>query len=376
MSSFSHVAVSPRPLRLSASPSLTYRPRLRKPEPIPTKAIRIIVPFAPRRLGRHHRAADRQVHRGQDRPALRGREQAGRQRHRRRPGGEGGAARRLHPDAGHDLDQRRQHPHVQESGLRPGEGLPGAWASSARAAPSSSPADSPYKTLADLLAYAKANPGKLELRLLQRELAGAGGGAGTKRAGVEWQGVAYKAIGNAWTDLYAGAIQFMFVGPHRRPRPGGGRQGTRPLALTLPQRSPLYPDLPALSRELSRFHVSTGFLAVAVPKATPLPVQERLNALINEAHQLTRDSQAADRRVRAQLTAAHARAVRRPGPRGARQVGGVCEDRQDRAAVRPAAIAAVSDDARACAGRRHSRAASNSARPVPASAGRASPGDT
>ena len=32
-----------------------------------------------------------------------------------------------------------------------------------------------------------------------------------KHAGVEWQGVAYKAIGNAWTDLYAGAIQFMFV---------------------------------------------------------------------------------------------------------------------------------------------------------------------
>jgi hypothetical protein len=32
-----------------------------------------------------------------------------------------------------------------------------------------------------------------------------------KRAGVEWQGVAYKVIGNAWTDLYAGNIQFMFV---------------------------------------------------------------------------------------------------------------------------------------------------------------------
>ena len=32
-----------------------------------------------------------------------------------------------------------------------------------------------------------------------------------KLAGVEWQGVAYKAIGNAWTDLYAGAIDFMFV---------------------------------------------------------------------------------------------------------------------------------------------------------------------
>ena len=56
----------------------------------------------------------------------------------------------------------------------------------------------------------------------------------------------------------------------------------RPLALTLPQRSPLYPDLPTLAESFPDF-TSTGFLAVAVPKATPLPIQEKLNTLINEA---------------------------------------------------------------------------------------------
>jgi tripartite-type tricarboxylate transporter receptor subunit TctC len=56
----------------------------------------------------------------------------------------------------------------------------------------------------------------------------------------------------------------------------------RPLALTLPNRSPLYPDLPTLAETFPGF-TSTGFLAVAVPKATPLPIQEKLNALINEA---------------------------------------------------------------------------------------------
>jgi tripartite-type tricarboxylate transporter receptor subunit TctC len=102
-----------------------------------------------------------------------------------------------------------------------------------------------------------------------------------KRAGVEWQAVAYKAIGNAWTDLYAGAIQFMFVDLTA----GRGQvvaNKARPLALTLPNRSPLYPDLPTLAEAFPGF-TSTGFLAVAVPKATPLPVQEKLNALINEA---------------------------------------------------------------------------------------------
>ena len=142
------------------------------------------------------------------------------------------------------------------------------------------PTDSPYKTLNDLLAYAKANPGKLNFGYFNASSQVPAEVLG-KRAGVEWQAVAYKAIGNAWTDLYAGAIQFMFVDLTA----GRGQvvaNKARPLALTLPQRSPLYPDLPTLSETFPDF-TSTGFLAVVVPKATPLPVQEKLNALINEA---------------------------------------------------------------------------------------------
>ena len=56
----------------------------------------------------------------------------------------------------------------------------------------------------------------------------------------------------------------------------------RPLAITLPERSPLYPELPTLGETFPGF-ISTGFLAIAVPKATPRPIQERLNTLINAA---------------------------------------------------------------------------------------------
>ena len=142
------------------------------------------------------------------------------------------------------------------------------------------PADSPFKTLADLLAYAKANPGKLNFGYFNASSQVPAEVLGTK-AGVQWQGVAYKAIGNAWNDLYAGAIQFMFVDLTA----GRGQvvaNKARPLAITLPQRSPLYPDLPALSESFPGL-TTTGFLAVAVPKATPRPIQEKLNALINEA---------------------------------------------------------------------------------------------
>jgi tripartite-type tricarboxylate transporter receptor subunit TctC len=142
------------------------------------------------------------------------------------------------------------------------------------------PADSPYKTLKDLLAYAKANPGKLNFGYFNASSQVPAEVLATK-AGVEWQGVAYKAIGNAWTDLYAGAIQFMFVDLTA----GRGQvvaNKARPLAITLPARSPLYPDLPTLAETYPDF-TSTGFLAIAVPKATPKPIQEKLNALINEA---------------------------------------------------------------------------------------------
>ena len=141
-------------------------------------------------------------------------------------------------------------------------------------------ADSPHKTLTDLLIYARGNPGKLNFGYFNAssqvpaEVLAA-------RAGVTWQGVAYKAIGNAWNDLYAGAIQFMFVDLTA----GRGQvvaNKARPLALTLLARSPLYPELPTLAESCPGF-TTTGFLAIAVPKATPRPVQERLNALINEA---------------------------------------------------------------------------------------------
>jgi tripartite-type tricarboxylate transporter receptor subunit TctC len=102
-----------------------------------------------------------------------------------------------------------------------------------------------------------------------------------ERAGVQWQAVGYKAIGNAWNDLYANAIQFMFV-DLTAARGQVVAKKARPLAISLPQRSPLYPDVPALS-ELYPGFVSTGMLAMAVPKAVPEEIKRKLNAAIVEA---------------------------------------------------------------------------------------------
>jgi tripartite-type tricarboxylate transporter receptor subunit TctC len=142
------------------------------------------------------------------------------------------------------------------------------------------PADSPFKSMADLVAHAKANPGTLNYGYFNASSQVPAAVLGEK-ARLDWQGIAYKAIGNAWTDLYAGAIQFMFVDlTAARGQVVAGK--VRPLAISLPERSPLYPDVPALGESYPGF-VSTGFLAIAVPKAVPDEIKQRLNALINQA---------------------------------------------------------------------------------------------
>lgn len=142
------------------------------------------------------------------------------------------------------------------------------------------PADSPHKSMAELLAFAKTHPGKLNFGYFNASSQVPAEVLG-KRAGVEWQGVGYKAIGNAWNDLYAGSIQFFFV-DLTAARGQVVANKARPLAISLAERSPLYPDVPTLAETYPDFTTS-GFLAIAVPKATPRPVQEKLNALINEA---------------------------------------------------------------------------------------------
>ena len=142
------------------------------------------------------------------------------------------------------------------------------------------PADSPHKSMADLVAYARANPGKLNFGYFNASSQVPSEVLG-KTATVEWQGVAYKAIGNAWNDLYAGAIQFMFV-DLTAARGQVVANKARALAISLAERSPLYPDVPTLGETFPGF-VSTGFLAVAVPKAVPDEIKQRLNGLINEA---------------------------------------------------------------------------------------------
>ena len=138
-------------------------------------------------------------------------------------------------------------------------------------------ADSPFKTLADLIAFAKANPGKLTF---------AGSGKGTanhlaqvrfsKLAGVKTTYVAFKGTGASNAAILG--KQVMAGMGYTTSAAAMGKQA-RVLAVAMATRHPAYPDAPTF-KELGFDIVSGAYRGIAVPKSTPKDVRDKLVALI------------------------------------------------------------------------------------------------
>jgi tripartite-type tricarboxylate transporter receptor subunit TctC len=135
---------------------------------------------------------------------------------------------------------------------------------------------------AELLAYGKANPGKLNY-------ASAGIGSLSDlaaemwkaRAGIEAIHVPYKGIGPAFVDLMSGKVQMSFSSlPAAIPFTSKG--SLIPLATTGPRRSPMYPDLPTVSELLPGYEVDL-WLGVYGTAGMPADVLAKLNNGIDRA---------------------------------------------------------------------------------------------
>jgi tripartite-type tricarboxylate transporter receptor subunit TctC len=140
----------------------------------------------------------------------------------------------------------------------------------------------PAKTVPEFIAYAKANPGKINMAS-----AGQGGPqhlAGELfkvLAGVDMVHVAYRGSTPALTDLLGGQVQVMFdVTPSSIPHIRAGR--LRPLAVTTEKPVAVLPDLPTLNQFLPGYEAS-AWIGFGVPAKTPPEVIEVLNRGINAA---------------------------------------------------------------------------------------------
>ncbi len=140
----------------------------------------------------------------------------------------------------------------------------------------------PVKTFEEFLAYAKANPGKLNYGST---------GVGTsshlsgfmlsKRTGAETTHVPYKGA-DALNDLLAGRLQFMFATiPSVIQHIQAGK--LRALAVTSAKRSRSLPDAPAVAEKGFPGFEAGSWFGFFAPKGTPESVITALNAAVNEA---------------------------------------------------------------------------------------------
>jgi tripartite-type tricarboxylate transporter receptor subunit TctC len=138
----------------------------------------------------------------------------------------------------------------------------------------------PWRDLSQFIAAAKSVPGKLIFGYFNASSRTPPEYLG-RLAGIELQGVPYRAIANAVADLISGEIHCLFMDTTASNQYLQNDQ-LRPLAVTRLTRAPANPDVPTVAETFPGFQL-TGFLGMAVSSATPREIVEQLNGLINEA---------------------------------------------------------------------------------------------
>jgi tripartite-type tricarboxylate transporter receptor subunit TctC len=139
----------------------------------------------------------------------------------------------------------------------------------------------PAKSVPEFIAYARGNPGKINM---------ASAGIGTSQhvagelfklmAGIDMVHVPYRGTAPALTDLLGGQVQVLFLSPASSI--GYIRAGTlRGLAVTSAARSQALPDLPTVGEFLPGFEASLMY-GLGVPKNTPPEIVDKLNKEIND----------------------------------------------------------------------------------------------
>jgi tripartite-type tricarboxylate transporter receptor subunit TctC len=153
------------------------------------------------------------------------------------------------------------------------------------------PAASPFRSVADLVAFARQHPGKLNvahtgeggLPQLTVKLLEA-------RAGIDLVGVPYKSGGESVTAVLGGQVDMTLEGiTILLPLIRDGK--LRGLAVTSRERTPLAPDLPTMIEAGVADYEVTTFNGIVAPAGTPEPIITLLNATINEGLR-TREMQA------------------------------------------------------------------------------------
>ena len=137
--------------------------------------------------------------------------------------------------------------------------------------------DAPFKSMKELIAFAKANPGKINW--------GTWGTATIPEIYMNWvkyhtgteiTGIPYKGGGQAWPAMLAGETHVTFIGlGFAMPQIKAGK--AIPLAVTASRRSKTYPNIPSLAEELPDSGLGDTWFGVFMPAKTAQPVVDQVH---------------------------------------------------------------------------------------------------
>jgi tripartite-type tricarboxylate transporter receptor subunit TctC len=140
--------------------------------------------------------------------------------------------------------------------------------------------DIPAKTLPELVAYAKANPGRVSYA--SGNTAGIVAGETLKHwAGFEALHVPYKSTPPALADIIAGRVSMMFA-DFTTAMPHVNSGALRAIAQTRIKRSSIYPDLPTLDEEGVKGFNLDAWAGIVAPAKTPPEVVAKLNTVLRK----------------------------------------------------------------------------------------------
>jgi len=142
----------------------------------------------------------------------------------------------------------------------------------------------PFKTVKDVVDYAKKNPGKLDYGFTHAASGHMAMELFKQTTGIFLTGIPYRGGGPLLNDLLAGTVPMIFINqdaalPHIR----AGK--IRPIAVSSLQRNPLYPDVPTVAESGYKDFQALSWSGLSVTKGTPPAIVEKLEAAMVQALQ-------------------------------------------------------------------------------------------
>ena len=137
----------------------------------------------------------------------------------------------------------------------------------------------PFKSVKDVVAYAKANPGKLDYGYTHAASGHMAMELFKQTTGIFMTGIPYRGGGPMLSDLLGGQIPMMFINQDAAlQHVKAGKM--RALAVSSAQRNPLYPDVPTIAESGYQGFEALSWSGMSVVKGTPQPIVDKLEAAL------------------------------------------------------------------------------------------------